>query len=342
MLIVSARIYILDFYKNSAPASTFRELNNITFMKIIDLHQDLMTHMRFKDVFGQEEQTSLSSILTSDIDVVIATAFPMPPNDNQLHASASDLITEELQLYRDFVDTNDAWSVLLKSNDFDLETQKVLLHIEGLNLFDGSAAAWKQLEGWHGMGVRSIGTHWNIANQLGGGTLQPDSRLTSLGAEVISYLEDQKIIFDMAHMGRQTFWDAAKLSKRPLYVSHGNADAICSNVRNYTDEQLQAIAGSGGVMGVFFPNTFVAGAGAQGSIDTLIDHVDHMKAVMGIEHIALGSDFGGIVSGTIQGLSKVSDLENLAACFGARGYSESEIEHIFYANARRVLESHLG
>ena len=61
------------------------------------------------------------------------------------------------------------------------------------------------------MGVRSIGTHWNVDNSLGGGTNSPEKPLTNLGKQVIKYIEDKNLILDMAHMGRQTFMDASKI-----------------------------------------------------------------------------------------------------------------------------------
>ena len=313
-------------------------------MKIFDLHQDLMAHIRFKDVFGQTDQTDFKSIYDSDIDLVVATAFPLPPENDQLHQSVPDLITEELHLYQKYVDdnkTNQAWQIVQSAQDLTAKQTKLLLHLEGLNLFDGSHSAWQQLDRWLKLGVRSVGTHWNIANNLGGGTLEPSLSLTDLGAEVIMYLEENRIVFDMAHMGRQSFWDATKITKRPLYISHGNADAVCPNIRNYTDSQLKAIAETDGVIGVFFANTFVVGKGRQGKIEDMIAHIDYIKNLIGIKHIAVGSDLGGIVTGGITDLEHIADMPNLFTALRQHGYSETEIDAISHKNAHRVLKAHL-
>lgn len=311
-------------------------------MKIFDLHQDLMTHIRFRDEMGQYKQTDFSMLEGSEVDLVVATAFPLPKNDYHLSPGVNALITEELQMYKDFVALSDRWALVKNSADFMSGRKKLILHLEGLNVFDDEEESWQQLDDWVAQGVRSIGTHWNIDNQLGAGTLNENGGLTELGLEVIKYLEKNKIVFDLAHIGRGAFFDAAEAVNRPLYVSHGNVDALCPNIRNYTDEQLNIIAKSGGVIGVFFANTFVVGKDKVGSIENLVEHIDYLKNLIGIEHIALGSDFGGIISGSLTGLSSVEDYSNLEKILKNNGYSEDEVSLIFSKNAERVLQDHLS
>lgn len=311
-------------------------------MKIFDLHQDLLTHLRFGEQFGQSPQTSFESIASSQIDLVVATAFPCPPLDDQYHDSVSGLITEELELYQDFLHKHPDWQLVLSADDLLSGNQKMLLHLEGLNVFDGSTKSWDQLKVWQALGVRSVGTHWNVENKLGGGTLQPGVGLTELGQEVIHYLEENNLVFDLAHMSRQGFIDAAAISTRPLYVSHGNVDALCQNVRNYTDQQLRMIAKTNGVIGIFFANTFVVGKDRVGTINDVVAHIDYIRDLIGIEHVAIGTDLGGIISGGIAGLEHVDQLSNLEAALLAADYTEQDIEKIFYQNAQRVLQVHLG
>jgi len=311
-------------------------------MKTYDLHQDLMTHLRFADVLGQSHQTSFADIAASDIDLVIATAFPFPPGDDQYHESVPTLITEELGMYRDFLAQHDNWQLVRTASDLDSFKQKIILHLEGLNVFDGSPVAWAQLRSWVQSGVRSIGTHWNVENSLGGGTLQPESPLTDLGREMISFLEQHNMLFDLAHMGRQSFADAVQLTNRPLYVSHGNADAVCPNVRNYTDGQLRQIAETDGVIGVFFAGRFVGGKEEANQIEDVIAHITHMRDLIGVRHIAIGTDLGGIVSQSVTDLNCVNDVPNLYSALRAANYSESDIELIAWKNADRVLRAHLG
>ncbi len=309
-------------------------------MKIFDLHQDLMSHIRFRDKLKQSHQTDFDSLEDSNVDLVIATAFPLPQDDDQTNPVVHDLISEEINLYISELENRNDWRLVLSADDLKSEYKKLLLHIEGLNIFKGTSADWQQLEVWLQNGVRSIGTHWNISNALGGGTLQPEQPLTSLGEEVIHYLETQSVLFDMAHMGRRTFFDVVKIIKRPVYVSHGNADRICPHVRNYTDEQLECIAKTDGVLGLFFPNTFVKGVDTQGVIDDVVAHFVYVKKCIGTRHIAIGSDFGGIVSGCVTDLEHVSEITTLLHHLAIAGFTENEIEEIAYKNAARIIESH--
>jgi membrane dipeptidase len=243
-----------------------------------------------------------------------------------------------------YVELAAAEGIQLVATTADLESPKLkmLLHLEGLNAFTGTTADWKQLDEWVSVGVRSIGTHWNVDNHLGGGTLSPEAGLTELGAEVITYVEQNNLLLDLAHMSRQTFMDAAALATRPLYVSHGNVDALCSNVRNYTDEQLQMIALSGGVIGVFFANTFVVGADKQGTIEDVVAHIAYIRDLIGIDYVALGSDFGGIVSGTVTGLESVADYPNLFKKLIENGFSGQDIEKVSWMNAKRIIQQQLS
>jgi membrane dipeptidase len=312
-------------------------------MKIFDLHQDLMLHMTAREKYRQNLQTSWEMLEHSPIELVVATAFPDPVSGDQTDPSVVEMISEDIHRYNAFVNKNsEVWTLVREAATLSDKRKKILIHIEGLNVFSGSDEDWKQLELWHENGLRSLGLWWNIGNKLGGGTNSPTEHLTSLGADVVSWIEKKSIVLDMAHAGRATFFDVALRSNRPLYVSHGNADALCPSVRNYTDEQLRLIAHSGGVIGVFFANTFTTGKEKKGSINDVVQHILYIKKLIGIEHIAFGSDFGGIVSGTLEGLDSVDDLDVLIQTLKKSGLNEQEIEAITYKNAERVLASHLG
>jgi membrane dipeptidase len=310
-------------------------------MKIFDLHQDFMSHQRFQAEWNQSEQTSIAQLRAAGVSLVNVTAFPLPAKDNHCDPVVNQLITEELEMYQALAIQED---IRLVKTAADLEDPrlKMLLHLEGLNAFTGTEVDWKQLAAWVATGVRSIGTHWNVDNQLGGGTLSPEAGLTELGAEVVTYIEQSNLLLDLAHMSRQTFMDTAALATRPLYVSHGNADALCNNIRNYTDQQLQMIGESGGVIGVFFANTFVVGSGKQGTINDVVAHITYIVDRIGINHVALGSDFGGIISGIVTDLVAVTDYQNLYEKLVTQGFSEQDIEKVSWRNAERIIKHQLG
>lgn len=310
----------------------------------IDLHQDLLLHVKRKDLFSEHIQTSFQMNRAFDARLVVATAFPVPENGNYLDVSTNTLIEQDLREYGTLCKAMPDFSMVFSAKDLEdipLEKEtstRLLLHIEGLNAFTNQD--WSMLAKWYDLGWRSLGIVWNITNSLGGGTKDMDTGLTKLGAEVIRWCEEKGIIVDFAHMNSRTFFDAANMVRRPILISHGNAYSLCPNPRNYTDEQLKLVTKSGGVVGVFMARTFVTGT-EEASITDVIQHIDYMVQRMGIDCVAIGTDFGGIISGHVEGLASVSDMPNLWRALLRRGYSEEDLEKIAWKNAMRVLVEHL-
>ena len=290
--------------------------------------------------YGQSRQTDWGLLEASDIDLLVATAFPDPAIADPFDPFVNTLINKDIDQYHKAIATRDGWCCVRNASDLQRPERKLLLHIEGLNTVADTSDSWEQLERWYVDGVRSFGLHWNLTNALGGGTTDPDTTLTDLGGEVVRWLEERKTVLDLAHSNQATFFAVADITKRPLLVSHGNVAAVCSSNRNYSDEQLARIARSDGVIGVFFAATFTVGEGFA-TVDRLIDHIDHVVAQVGIRHVALGSDFGGIISGTLQGIASVADYSDLPEHLARRGYTSTDIDAITYQNAERVLRSHL-
>lgn len=312
---------------------------------IIDLHQDLLCHITRRDLFPSDEwQTNFEMIKQNDLRLVIATAFPVPPEENYFDPISNQIIEEEFLTYEKKTKDDLAWMLIRTGKDVDqvLTDPKqtgLLLHIEGLNVVDEQS--WDRLESWYQIGWRSLGIVWNLTNPLGGGTKDPVQGLKPLGEQMIRWCESKGMVVDFAHMNEPTFWDATKIVTRPIYISHGNCRTLCENPRNYTDDQLRAVAESGGVVGVFFAKTFVTGKDRPASIRDVVAHVNHLKDVMGENHIALGTDFGGIITGFVSGLENLDQLSTVFHALRAQGYTESQIEKLCYGNAARVLKSHL-
>lgn len=312
---------------------------------IIDLHQDLLCHITRRDLFPSNQwQTNFEMIKQNGLRLVVATAFPVPQEENYFDPISNQIIEEEFLTYGKKVKENPMWTLIRSRDDvdrvlMDSKLTGLLLHIEGLNVVDEQS--WDRLERWYEIGWRSLGIVWNLTNPLGGGTKDPTQGLKPLGEQLIHWCESKGMVVDFAHMNEPTFLDAAKIITRPIYISHGNCRALCENPRNYTDAQLRVVAESGGVVGVFFAKTFVTGKDKPASLMDIVAHVNHLKDVMGEDHIALGTDFGGIITGFVSGLENLGQLSTVFRTLHAEGYTESQIEKFCYGNAARVLKYHL-
>lgn len=306
--------------------------------KIIDLHQDLLLHVTRPELFTNQDQTSFEMIKNNNLKIVVASAFPVPPEENFLDPISNQMIEDDLRTYGEYVTTHPEFIIIKNREDVArvMETNGLfglLLHIEGLNVFD-ERHGWKLLEHWYEMGLRSIGPVWNITNPFGGGTKDEHQGLTTLGATLVSWTTERGVLLDFAHMNAKTFWDTTKLVKKPILVSHGNASALCPLPRNYTDEQLRTIGESGGVVGVFLAKKFLTDM-EQANIDVVLKHIAYIESVAGKEALAIGSDFGGIVTaGFIDNLDSVTHLHELLSKI-----PNDKQELLAHKNAQRILNA---
>jgi membrane dipeptidase len=162
--------------------------------------------------------------------------------------------------------------------------------------------------------------------------------LTGAGFRLVRRCAELGIAVDLSHLNEAGFWDVARLDGAPLIASHSGVHALCASSRNLTDAQLDAIASSGGVVGIVFAAAFVREDGADDAdtpLAAIVAHVRHAADRIGVEHVALGSDFDGA---TIPDeLGDVAGLPRLLDALGAAGFTEDEVRAIAWDNWRRVL-----
>ncbi len=152
----------------------------------------------------------------------------------------------------------------------------------------------ERLAQWNKEGLRIFQMTYSESNALGGGCDDGDEEgLTSLGEEVVKNLNQLGMVVDVSHCGRQTTLDVCEMSKFPVTANHANAEAITEHNRNKSDEELRAIAATGGVVGAVTVGRFLRRGDdlmAGGEIDDLIAHIDYMVNLIGIDHVGLASD----------------------------------------------------
>ena len=145
------------------------------------------------------------------------------------------------------------------------------------------------------------------------------------------------MIIDVSHTGIKTIEDILKVTKNPIIASHSGAYKIKNHYRNLNDDQIKAIANSGGLIGITFYPPFI-GVGKSADIMTVIKHINYIVDLVGIDHVAIGSDFDGMEL-TPTGLEDVSKFPNLIKALRKQNYSEQDIKKICGENFLRVLKS---
>jgi membrane dipeptidase len=227
----------------------------------------------------------------------------------------------------------------------------VVLHFQG---GDPIEADLNLLDAYHALGLRVMQPTYNARNRLGDGCLEPaNSGLSKLGRAAIARMNQLGIVVDVAHVGRRTSLEVIEASSAPVIVSHGNACGVYESRRNLTDEQISAVAESGGVIGVCAFPGFVSAAGAD--LGKLLDHLDYLAERAGDSHVGLGLDFSQESEGDYDyygyeedtyprppwiyppGIAGFADIANIADGLHSRGYSTAQIEGIAHGNFRRVF-----
>jgi membrane dipeptidase len=217
-----------------------------------------------------------------------------------------------------------------------------VMHLEGAEAIDPGLSA---LELWHAAGLRSLGPVWSRANAFGHGVpfafpSSPDTGpgLTRAGKALVRRCAELGIAVDLSHLNEAGFWDVAQLDGGPLIASHSGVHALSPCSRNLTDRQLDAIASSGGLVGIVFAVGFLRADGkddADTPLATIVAHVRYAADRMGVDHVALGSDFDGA---TVPAeLADVAGLPRLLAALREDGFSAADVEAIAWGNWRREL-----
>ncbi len=144
------------------------------------------------------------------------------------------------------------------------------------------------VETWYNLGVRLMHLTYNRRNFIGDGCAEPaNGGLSELGRELVKKMNQTGIIADTPHSGVQTTLDAAKTSAKPIMASHTGAKAVFDHMRCKSDAELKAIAGTGGLVGVYaYPNMLGPGA----TLNTMLNHLDYIVRLIGAEHAAIGTD----------------------------------------------------
>ncbi|MEX0973782.1 MAG: dipeptidase [Bacillota bacterium] len=212
-----------------------------------------------------------------------------------------------------------------------------VLSIEGGEAVEGSLGL---LRDFHRLGVRAMGLTWNQRNDIadGQGEKSAGSGLTDFGISVVKEMERLGMLVDVSHLSDTSFWAVDKVSDRPYIASHSNCRALASASRNLTDQQIEALAKKGGVIGAVFAGGFVDDDPAKVSLSRLCDHIDHIKKVAGIDHVGLGSDFDGfgIPKGSGVVMKDASEMPKLTEELVSRGYSEEEVRKVLGGNWLRL------
>jgi membrane dipeptidase len=239
----------------------------------------------------------------------------------------------------------------------------MILHIEGARPLAGSLSI---LRTFYRLGLRIMGFAWSWRNEVADGTAEKNSSgLSHFGVELVREMNRLKILIDLSHISDACFYHVLNVSEAPVIATHSNARALHNHPRNLSDDMIRKLAEKGGVMGLcFFPH-FVSSK-ENVTVDDIVDHVDYIKKLVGIDHVALGPDFldyriwafkdvigsfASVQEGGAQtskdlesyfrypeGVENVTKLPNFTKAMLRRGYSEEDIIKVLGNNLIRIYK----
>ena len=210
----------------------------------------------------------------------------------------------------------------------------------------------KNLQKAHEKSVKMIVLTWNFPNEVGYPnyrdfvrgekpdmfTPETERGLTDFGFSLVEEMNRLGMVVDVSHLSDKGFYDVLSVTKKPIMASHSNARGVCRNVRNLSDDMLKKLAENGGVTGINYAAGFLCENEQKGrqTIAYAVEHIRYVRDKIGIEHIALGSDFDGIQR-DIE-LCDCSQTPLLLHALEKSGFTTDEIEKLAYKNALRVFK----
>ena len=203
--------------------------------------------------------------------------------------------------------------------------------VEGAHALDGNL---DNLDRLFDAGIRMMAPTHFFDNDIGGSAHGVEKGgLTDKGKEMIRRMEAKHMIVDLAHASPKTVDDVLAIATRPVLVSHTGVKGTCDNTRNLSDAQLKAIAKTGGVVGIAYFDTAVCGTDVQ----AIAKAIRYTANLIGVDHVALGSDYDGAVAVPFDTTGVVLITDALLA----EGFTDEEVGKIMGRNTLRFLLQNL-
>ena len=216
----------------------------------------------------------------------------------------------------------------------------VILSIEGGEALEGDLGILRVL---YQLGIRLITLTWNQRNQIADGAAEQRTKsgLTEFGVKVIMEMNRLGMLIDISHLSEAGFWDVIKLSEQAVIASHSNCYSLCPHARNLKDDQIKAISDKGGIICVTFVPDFLTKGNRKASLEDVLNHIDYLVKIGGINCVGLGSDFDGTRALPLN-LEGVDKIPNITIGLLRRGYKEKEIFKILGGNFLRIFKKIVG
>lgn len=365
------------FHKNAVVADTHNDVLSIIVEKGYDLGKDL----------SGKTHTDLNRLKKAGVDIQVFSIFC---DERFGKGTAFNYALRELDTLVAVVRRN-AGDMQIIRNSVDLSAALSSGKIACLTGIEGGHMIEDRLEyvdSFYNRGARYMTLTWNnsifwassAADETSGKLPFGKTGLTEFGKQVVQRMNGLGMMVDLSHVGEKTFYDALRVTSKPVIASHSSVYALCPHPRNLKDDQIRAIGKNGGVIFVNFYSGFLDSNYMRGKstffknhqqeadslaalkwpgykvedflfakyssevqslrppLSLLVDHIDYIAKLAGVDHVGLGSDFDGIES-TPLGLEGVQDFSKITGALLQKGYKKKEVRKILGGNFLRVFKA---
>lgn len=220
---------------------------------------------------------------------------------------------------------------LLAARQKDRSTVGAMLTIEGLHNLEGKA---ENLDRLYDAGFRMAGFTHFFDNELGGSMHGlKKGGLTPFGRDILRRMEAKGMIVDIAHLSHAGVAEVLAMAKRPVVSSHGGVQATCKVNRNLTDDEVRGVAKTGGIIGIGYWEGAICSTDPRAAAKAM----KHVRDLVGIQHVALGSDYDGATTVRFD----TSQLAQVTQALMDEGFTPDEIRAVMGENALRVIRAGL-
>lgn len=229
------------------------------------------------------------------------------------------------------VDKAQQLDALLAARQKDRSTVGAMLTIEGLHNLEGKI---ENLDRLFDAGFRMAGFTHFFDNELGGSMHGlKKGGLTPFGRDILRRMEAKGMIVDIAHLSHAGVAEVLAMAKRPVVSSHGGVQATCKVNRNLTDDEVRGVAKTGGIIGIGYWEGAICSTDPRAAAKAM----KHVRDLVGIQHVALGSDYDGATTVRFD----TSQLAQVTQALMDEGFTPDEIRAVMGENALRVIRAGL-
>ncbi len=325
---------------------------------IVDAHLDLLYDIEKKRKMGQNkiiEREYLPEFREGGVNIVVSSIYI--DEDFIPELALRKALDQISAFYWELEESGDKIIFAKNVADIDkaLKEDKIgiLLSFEGVEPLMNDI---NLLKIFYELGVRGVGLTWSRRNFAADGcsfghVKGKENGLSDFGRQVVKKAQQLGMFIDVSHLNDAGFWDVMEITTKPVIASHSNCRALNGIMRNLSNDQIRALAKTGGVIGINAVSTIVAESNAD--IKALANHVDHLRNVAGVEHIGLGFDFCDKIfkSNSFDKTTKLGDSYDvinghkniylLTQELLSRGYTDDELRLIYGENFLKVFKSTL-